>query len=140
MKKLLNVILVILIIIFVHLLSRYLVNEVFISNYNNEKYDSKVINYLFIINSPEPYVAHYNHGNDLYMQKRYKEAKKEFETALKTAPVSKRCYVRYNLALSMLELVDYSNESRANSELEQIKLVLEGDNCANGEGLWYKVG
>ena len=34
----------------------------------------------------------------------------------------------------MLELVDYSDEEGAKEELEKIKLVLEGDNCANGEG------
>jgi hypothetical protein len=134
MKKVLNVVLVLFILLFIHLLSRYLVNEIYISNYNNSKYDSKLVNYLFVINSPEPYVAHYNYGNNLYMQKNYKDAKEEFEKALNTAPLSKRCYVRYNLALSMLELVDYSNESKANSELEQIKKVLEGDNCANNQG------
>ena len=134
MKKILNVVLVILFLLFIHLLSRYLVNEIYISNYNNAKYDTKIVNYLFIANSPESYVAHYNYGNDLYMQKKYKEAKKEYEQALKTTPLSKRCAVRYNLALSMLELVDYSDESKANAELEQIKKVLEGDNCANDQG------
>ena len=134
MKKVLGIILGILILLFVHLLSRYLVNEAYIRTYNSGNYDSNLVKVLFIVNYPEPYVAHYNYGNSLYMKKEYESAKEEFEDALKIAPREKRCYVRYNLALSMLELVDYSDEDKANEELDNIKKVLEGDNCANGEG------
>ena len=107
MKKALYVILGILVLVFIHLLSRYLVNEAYIRTYNSGNYDSNLVKYLFIVNYPESYVAHYNYGNSLYMKQNYEEAKEEFEKSLSTAPREKRCFVRYNLALSMLELVDY---------------------------------
>ena len=134
MKKVLGVILGILILVFIHLLSRYLINEAYIRNFNAGKYDSNLVKYLFIVNFPESYVAHYNNGDSLYMKKDYEGAKDEFEIALKTAPREKRCYVRYNLALSMLELIDYSDKENANEQLEEIKKILEGDNCANSAG------
>ena len=43
MKKALVIILGILIFIFIHLLSRYLVNEAYIRNYNAGNYDSSLV-------------------------------------------------------------------------------------------------
>lgn len=129
MKK--TIIIIISIILF-HLSARYIINEIYISKINNNNYDSSLINSLFIINYPEPYIAHYNKGNSLYYKKNYNEAIKEYEIALKTVPTSRECKVRNNLSLTHISLLDLQKDN-IKEDIEYIQKILLVNNCASND-------
>ncbi len=140
MKKITKVLIIILgIIAFIglHLTIRYLVNESFINNYNDEEYKNGAFKILKIINVPESYIVYYNEGNYYYQVKEYDKAILSYEKALDRVNKERVCDVRHNLALTRLQTLDYENNKNLKYELESVQEVLLEDNCAtednNGE-------
>jgi len=114
---------------------RFAMNEVSVNNYLNGKYDNDINNFLLLVNFPQPYVAHYNKGNNLYYTYDYEGAIKEYDEALKTTPRRLRCAVYNNQSLAMIKTLDPRDEFYK-SELEYIQKLLEREGCAeqNGNG------
>ena len=125
---------IIFILLGVHLTFRYFVNEIYISNYDSEKYDNKILSFLKIINVPESYIVYYNEGNYFYQVEKYEEAIISYDKALKTTPKDRVCDVRHNLALSRLQVLDYENNNSLKYELEEIQELLLEDDCAKEMG------
>lgn len=130
MKKLIYSLLIILTIIGLHLTSRYIINEIYLNQYEDENYESNLNNFLRILNYPETYIAYYNKGNSYYMLEEYPNAEKEYEKALKTVSKNRVCDVRINLSLSKLAQLDYENDSNIIDKLDDIEKILLDDNCA----------
>lgn len=134
MKRTLNIIYIICLLIIFKLVIAFFINENFISDYNSGKYDLDSINSLFILNILEPYIAHYNYGNILYKNNNFDGAIDEYYKALKLYPTKEReCSIRINLALAMLKKIDYDNEDKEQilQELSEAKKVLCENNCAH---------
>ncbi len=130
MKKIIIIILSIISIIILHLSTRYIINEIYISKTNDGIYDDSLVNKLFIINYPETYIAYYNKGNSYYLQEKYNEAIDEYEKALKTVKKNRECKVRNNLALSYMKLLNLKsgiddNSQEIYNELEEAKKQVE---------------
>ena len=119
----------------------YVLNERFISLYEDKEYD-KVNFSILKLNLLESYKSHYNQGNKYYQEKEYKEAIKEYEKSLKLFPShDDECKIRINLALAKLELLDYKVEKEEDvkkliKELKKVQKVLTKKGCAkkNGKG------
>jgi len=132
MKKILNIILIILCIIAVKLLFTSITNEIIRVNYNNEKYNDSLVKSLYFINYPESYIAYYNHGNILYMLGNYEEAISKYETSLEKNPPPKRiCDIRVNLSLSITATIDLNDKEEALTKLKNARTLLYEDNCAH---------
>lgn len=132
MKKVLNIILIIFIIIFVKLFFSFSINEIIIWNYNNNIYNTTFVKTLYIFNFNQPYIAYYNEGNILYKTEKYEEAIKKYNKSLeKNPPQNKVCDIRINLSLSMIKLVDSSDYNTAFEQLEEAKNNLYNNNCAS---------
>lgn len=129
MKKKLLVVFVLFFLLGLHLAFRYLLNEKFISDYDNGKYDGNVLDVLKIINYPESYIVYFNKGDSYYKKQEYKNAQDEFEKALKRAPEDKVCIVTNNLSLSMLQQVDFKQKGW-DEKLIAVEDVLLKDECA----------
>ena len=128
---------------------RFFMNETAINNYYNGNYDNNIYNFLIIFNFPQPYVAHYNKGNNLYYSYDYEGAIKEYDAALKHAPanVDKRCQIYNNIAQAMIKQLDPNDEFYI-SELEYIQKILEREGCAsqtetpkngNSQDIWQEI-
>ncbi len=65
-KKILTIIEVLLLILLIKLVATFIINEIFIQNYNKGKYNTDNLKILSITNFPESYILHYNQGNTLY--------------------------------------------------------------------------
>ena len=112
---------------------RYVMNEVSINNYVKGKYDNDINNFLLLINYPQPYVAHYNKGNNLYYAYDYDGAIAEYDEALKTTPKQLRCAVYNNQAQAMIKKLE-PNSPYYESELEYIQKILTREGCAQENG------
>lgn len=111
-KKVLTFLEVLLLLILIKLVATFIINEIFIQNYNKGKYDENSIKILSIINFPEGYVYHYNKGNILYQNEKYEEAIDEYYKALeKQPPKEKECKIRINLALAKLQELRNNNDN-----------------------------
>ncbi len=130
MKKVIAIILIIIFLIGLHLTSRYFINEIYIDKYNNEQYDSGLINLLKIFNFPESYIAYYNKGNSYYQTEDYQKAIREYEQALKSVPSKRECPVRTNLSLAQLAIIDYDNPNTLADELIEVERILLENDCA----------
>lgn len=133
MKKVLKIIYIILLIILVKLLFTFIINEIFISKYNDGEYKEKDVKKLFILNITQPYIAHYNYGNVLYKNGDYDGAISEYEKALKAFPPEKKeCSIRINLALAILSKIDVNEgKEEAIKKLNKARDVLCEDGCAH---------
>ena len=133
MKKIIKVLIIILsVIAFIglHLSIRFLVNESFIHNYEEEEYKNGVFKILKIINIPESYIVYYNEGNYYYQVKEYDNAIINYEKALERVNKERICDVRHNLALTRLQTISYDNNKNLKYELESVQEVLLEDKCA----------
>ena len=129
-KKLLIIILV-LIIISIILISKYTINNNYINKYKNNIYEPSLAKKLLFLNIQEKYIAHYNYGTSLYQTEDYKNAKKEFNKALKTTPKKRICYVRANLALTEIKLLPEKEDiDILIKKIENIENILLENDCA----------
>ncbi|MCL2383900.1 MAG: tetratricopeptide repeat protein [Oscillospiraceae bacterium] len=81
---------IILVLILINLLVTFVINENFISRYNDGNYDSRDVSGLFVFNVFEPYVAYYNYGNILYHNGDFHGAIEAYERALELSPPADR--------------------------------------------------
>ena len=140
MKKTIIYIYVILIVLLLFFLFRYIVNERFISLYEDGKYDEKDILVLSFLNINESYIYHYNSGNLYYKNGEYNKAIEEYEKALELKPSEeKECDIRVNLALAKLQEIedDYDlSDSKIEETLDILDdardILLEND-CATND-------
>lgn len=107
-------------------LTRSLINKIFLINYNNGKYAEFPENILVPIEVGDNYVAPYNVGNVKYQKGDYEGAVQYYYTALqKNPPEGRECQVRINLALALLHTFDFDNmDMENNEEIEQALSVL----------------
>ena len=117
MKKFFIAIYIVLIFIAVKLTFTFYMNEKFIDNYNQQIYSYDDIQYLFILNIFEPYIAYYNYGNILYQNSDFEEAIVQYRKALTLFPPQrKECDIRINLALAMLKQINEDDKSEENRQ------------------------
>ena len=119
---------------------RYLVNEKFISLYENGEYEEENIESLSLLNINEPYIYYYNLGNVYYKNDDFDNAIESYERALELHPTKeKECDIRINLALAKLEKIDddYNQEENIDKTLDILdearEVLLEKD-CATEDG------
>ena len=99
---------VVLALLFLKLLSAFVLNEIFISKYEKNQTDNGIIGINTLVNFPESYIVHYNLGIGYYVDKQFSKAVDEYNEALKTVPDERVCDVRLNLGLAMTPQVDTS--------------------------------
>ena len=128
---------VILCIMGVFLVTRYVMNTVFLASYNSGKYSDTIPHALQKVNIPEGYLPYYNAGNVAYKEGDYDTAIGEYKRALECAPSEKKeCPIRINLALAMCHKIDFdhldSEKSRASAvrQLKAARKILVEDGCA----------
>lgn len=107
-----------------------------IKNYENQDYDaaSSWGNLGTGVTIFHSWMAHYNYGTSLYMQKRYSEAEESFTKALdRNPPAEHVCDVRLNLAVSIIRQAELMSQETQQSEImEMVGRALEimaGDDC-----------
>lgn len=133
MKKGLKIIYIFLLIIAIKLFLTFILNEIFISKYNDGEYRISDVKKVGFLNVTQTYIAHYNYGNVLYKNGDYDKAIEKYKKALKSFPPKKKeCNIRINLALAMLSKIDVNNgkEEVAKILLEARNILCE-DGCAN---------
>lgn len=112
MKKVLIVIYIVFILIVIKLITTFIINEIFISKYNDGIYNSSDIKSLFMLNIFEPYTAYYNHGNILYYNNDFDGAIDEYEKALNLyPPEDKERDIRINLEIAKSRK-EFSNDDK----------------------------
>lgn len=140
MKRLIIAIYIILIIMLVIFMYRYLVNEKFISLYENGEYEEENIESLSLLNINEPYIYYYNLGNIYYKNGDFDKAIESYEKALELNKAKeKECDIRINLALAKLEKIDddYNQEENIDETidiLDDAREVLLEEDCATEDG------
>ena len=134
MKKVIIGIIIFLSIFLVIFSIPYLLNEVAIHNYDEGKYNHKLMETLKSINFREKYVVYYNEGNMFNQEKKYDEALNSYEEALtKHPPIKKKCDIRINMTLTMIQMINTNNKQEIIEKLEKAKENLYNDNCASEE-------
>lgn len=137
MKKIFVLLYIVLFLILFKLMIAFGINETMIKEYQEGNYDVIKTKILLILNISEPYIAHYNYGNQLYQKKDFDGAIQAYKKALKLHPTQKKeCAIRINLALAMLQQINEQDTSEANrnrslSILGNAKQVLCENGCAN---------
>lgn len=109
----------------------FISNEITIVNYNKGVYKE---NKLAVLEFMQPYVSHYNNGNIGFKRENYNEAIVEYEKALKSGvPKKKECLVRINMALAMIETIDFENGSAEDAikTLNDARDTLTEKGCAD---------
>ena len=139
--RIVNVISVVLLIIALFLGIRYIINGVFLINYNHGSYSVESQKFLQLVNIPEGYLPYYNAGNAYYMMEDYDSAIDCYKSALESHPTEKKeCDIRVNLALAMLHKIDFDNiateKQKANAvrQLQSARNVLCEKGCADPYG------
>jgi|GEM_PF-929952 len=117
---------------------RYIMNEVFLSKYEDQVYETGIPETLEHANIPEGYLPYYNEGNVNYMNEDYDAAIGNYLQALTYNPPEKKgCSIRINLALAMLHKIDFDNletDKDIESAIRQLRAarrVLVEDGCAS---------
>lgn len=133
MKRKTLIFYIILILIIIKLPATFLMNEKFISNYNNGIYRESEVKKFLYLNFIESYIAHYNYGNVLYKNNNFDKAITEYKKALKRfPPEEKECSIRINLALSMLARINENdNKDDKIKALQDARQELCNDTCEN---------
>lgn len=132
MKKIFNLVFIILLVILIKLVLSFSINEITIWNYNNKIYNTILVKSLYVFNFNQPYIAYYNDGNILYKKENYNEAINKYNKALsKNPPQKKVCDIRINLSLAMIKNINSNEYKTVYDELEEAKLNLYNNNCAN---------
>ncbi len=139
--RIVNVISVFLAIVALFFGIRYIINGVFLLNYNHGRYSYRTEEFLQKVNIPEGYLPFYNAGNAYYMLEDYDQAIVSYKEALESHPTEKKeCDIRVNLALAMLHKVDFDNikteKQKANAvrTLQSARNVLTEKGCADPYG------
>ncbi len=119
---------------------RYILNELFLKNYRAQDYSMQYESGLTTANINEDYLPYYNMGNVYYKNGEYDKAIAYYKKALeKDPPLYKECPVRINLALAMLQKIDFSNLNTPNKvenalrQLRAARAILCEDGCAHPE-------
>ena len=132
MKKTLNIIFIITIIILTKLLLTFSINEIIIKNYKNNIYNDKLIKSLYILNINQPYIAYYNNGNIDYKNNNFNDAIDKYNKALNKKPPQKKvCDIRINLSLAIIKTIQPTDINIALEKLENARNNLYNNNCAN---------
>ena len=136
MKKTIKISFLILLIIFIKLLSTFLINQIIIYNYNNKIYNNNLIKILYLFNFNQSYIVYYNDGNLKYRNNEFENAINKYNDALKRNPPKKRiCDIRINLTLATLQTIDKnSSKNEVINKLEEAKKILLENNCASLDG------
>ncbi len=133
----------IILILAVMLVGRFILNTVFLSRYNSGNYESGIMDILRFGNINEGYLPYYNRGNVAYKNGDFDEAIADYNKALTYyIPEGKECDIRVNLALAMLEKIDFENIDHENekevkkviNQLLAARNVLTEKGCADPEG------
>lgn len=138
MKKVLNIIWIMLFCLLIVLLVNYSNNEKMISKFNNKVYE---LNKTSSLGFMEPYISYYNAGNVYYMRKDYAKAENQFKKAVSLLPPKGRnSKVRINLALSIAtpvnpEYISIDEIDDTVEHLREAQQYLLYKNFANTDGL-----
>lgn len=133
-KKIFTFLEVLLLLILIKLVATFIINEIFIQNYEKGKYNINSIKILSVMNFPEGYIYHYNKGNILYKNEKYTEAIEEYYKALeRNPPEKKECQIRINLALARLQALR-DNEDSEEDKNKNIDILKSARNilCEKG--------
>lgn len=131
MKRIISALWAVLVIVLMILVVNYVGNEAMINNYNNKKYEK---NFLAALGFTQPYISHYNQGNNYYQQGYYDLAIEEYEKALEfNPPEGMDCQIRINIALAMTLPIDEDQVTVDNLE-ETLEILYEAEDvlCENG--------
>ncbi len=139
--RVVNVISVVLLIFAFFFGTKYIINGIFLINYNHGNYSYRTEEFLQKINIPEGYVPYYNAGNAYYKLEDYDNAILSYKSALEAHPTEKKeCDIRVNLALAMLHKIDFDNinteKQKANAirQLQSARNILTEKGCADPYG------
>ncbi len=120
---------------------KYIVNLVFLINYDKGNYSVETEEFLQHLNIPEGYLPHYNAGNAHYKLEEYDKAIVEYQMALEAHPGEKKeCDIRVNLALAMLKKINFDHldtekdKENAIRTLQAARNVLCEKGCADPYG------
>ena len=104
MKKIVKIIYIIVISITIILSFNFVLNQFFLSKYNEKKYDENMLDVIKYINISQPCVVYYNIANAKYKTGDYDGAIEEYKKALKLFPTKHEdCDIRINLVLAMIK-------------------------------------
>ncbi len=132
MKKVVYILIIITTLLLVKVSVSFTMNEIIIKNYNNGNDNNNLVEKLYILNYPEPYIAYYNHGTILYTKGLYIEAEEKFKTALNKRPPQDRvCDIQINLVLSQIQQIDMTDSENALKKLKVARNILYENHCAN---------
>ena len=119
---------------------RFIRNERFLASYRKEVYNEQIEEPLLNFNVMDPYLPYYNIANVCYQKQEYDVAIAFYREALEMNPSHpKECSIRVNLALSMLQKIDFSNLSstkRIETVIRQLlaaRGILTEEECAHPE-------
>ena len=133
----------VIIVLAVMIVARFFMNAVFLSEYNKGNYNGGIPDILKVGNINEGYLPYYNSGNVHYQKGEYDEAIVDYNKALNHyIPEGKECDIRVNLALAMLQKIDFDHIDHENqkevkkviSQLLAAREVLTEQGCADPKG------
>lgn len=131
MKRVFTALWAVLVLILIVLVANDVSNEAMIKAYNNKKYEK---NFLASLGFTQPYIAHYNQGNNYYQQGYYDLAIDEYNKALDfNPPGDMDCQVRINIALAMTLPIDKDQVTVDNLQ-DTLDILYEAEEvlCENG--------
>ena len=132
MKKAAIITTIILFLLLLKFLFTFIINEVVIVSYNQGVYQEDLISLLEKANWQQPYIVYYNRGNIYHKKKQYNDAIDDYEKALKkNPPIEKKCDIRINMTISMIERINTNKKSEYIKALEEAKENLYKDHCAD---------
>ena len=133
-KIILLLLLIPLLLVLAKLCITYYLNEQIITEYEKGNYKKDYVRVLKLVNINEPYIIYYNEGNIFYQEKEYDKAINNYEKALKkTSSVDKKCEIRINMTLAMLEKSKELDSDELRKALEEARENLYNDHCADEE-------
>lgn len=135
MKKINIIIISIILITFIKFSSICIINQNFITKYNNGEYNEKSLSFNEFLNFFQSYVVYYNKGNAFYKNNYYEEAISEYNKALNcNSPKYKECKIRINLVLAMIKNIEGKDQVTVDEILEVLeksKDILCEEGCAD---------
>lgn len=137
MRKVINALWVLLVLVLMVFVVNYASNESMIKAYNNGIYEK---NNLAVLGFTEPYISHYNQGNNYFQQGYYDLAIEEYEKALDySMPEETECMVRINKVLAITAPIDKKKITVHNlmdniAILREAEEVLTENGCADEKG------
>ena len=128
-KKYILISIIVLSIILIKLISKVLLNNSFIKQYEKCLYTSSGLDINSIINIYEPYIVKYNYGNYYYKKGEYEKAYLKYISALKhNIPRERICKVKINTSLSLvMQLESMKTRDEQNALLDKAASYLDDD-------------